>query len=303
MELFFEQFRTIATLKEADKLTAPSTFRRTVKKMAETSVFEGDELEYFLENLIELYYRFVGNIATLDYYLSLDIRIPISKRFGKYSEEHNKSIKICRLTRADKKKLEKDAINKIKEDQKELIEIDTNQTIDIIKFLNDNDDILYNAVGLLAASGIRPIELFISDITTKKDSNNWIMQSNLAKKRENDDFIVQKPVIGVESNEFVSKFKKVQRELKEKYPNFIGYRGQLLSTINSKLNEVAKKEFSIPNLYQLRKIYAAISYKLYSKDSIIGKKPSQSLWISNVLGHNEDDLSTGNLHYNNFEAV
>lgn len=48
-------------------------------------------------------------------------------------------------------------------------------------------------------------------------------------------------------------------------------------------------------LYTMRKLYGAVSYELFSKDTKkFGANPSYNVWLNNVLGHSKDNLETSN---------
>lgn len=167
-------------------------------------------------------------------------------------------------------------------------EISINEVSNIVNQCINSDDIFKKALALCIVSGARPIELYaISDFIAI--DNTWIIQDLLAKKREHTS--VKKPILFIGTKRFIEELSNVRGAL-----SFCTKDNYLVPSINSGNRRVAYEVLG-SNFYTSRKIYALISYELYSKRSIYGNNPSLVNWISKVLGHNSTETAQ---NYSNF---
>ena len=234
-----------------------------------------ENLEGLLVLLNKIYSNNYTNMASLDVKLSSEIRKPIIDKYGRFSEEHELSKKLVKISYEDKGKVIEKAQVSLEKLQSSIIEVNQGDIIKIIKNNYKSDNPFDRAIALLLASGSRPIELFDKTITYKK-IDKYIEQSNIAKQRDTEKSVV-KPILGITVNQFI---KSREQLLNQEYDN-------------NKLNESSRKLLGL-NAYSTRKIYGALSYKLH------GHSTTLNYYLSKVLGH--EGLNTAN-HYTNFKVV
>ncbi|KAH9259646.1 hypothetical protein BASA81_002068 [Batrachochytrium salamandrivorans] len=232
--------------------------------------------------------------------LSVDVRRPLSKKYGVSSPEHVMAKKLVKISFQEKGKL-------IKEEKLRVLHRVGNrlkfETEDIIKIIKDNatsTDPMKRAVALLIASGCRPIEFFekANFKPNPEQGPNWVFQDFVAKRKDKklDDKPLTKPIVYLSAVDFIKGVKSIRDDLHKQYPNFMQANGNLISAISTRSNKVAKEIFNRKEgltLYTSRKIYGAVSYELFSETTqLFGTEPGIGAWLNGVLGHSPLSLDT-----------
>lgn len=177
--------------------------------------------------------------------------------------------------------------NKVMARNTDLIQIDPTKSLSKLQDLVNSDKPYEIGILLMGVSGSRPVDLF-KNIIEKVDANH-IKFSNLSKKRKNDKFSVVRPLLILNSDEFIKKLDQFKEYFDDKI--IFEEEGRLSPNIITGMSKVIKKRF--PELMidgqtgtMMRKLYAVLSYEFLADK----KKTNFNVWIKNVLGH--DDLTT-----------
>lgn len=265
-------------------------------------------LKEFLTLVSIAYHSLTPNHATLDSIMTTDVRKPISVRFGFGSKEHLLAKSLVRLNTEDKKELVEKQLDSRIESHKKQLRVNTQEICNKINQLVESNDVIEKLIGLLLASGSRPNELFEKanyvPLNDKCVANslgpyweNWITQDYIAKNSKKES--VTKPLIELSAEEFIDELATARQMLRDKY-KVIMKDGQVSSTISGHCNKMMKAIFENESIscYASRKIYAMVSYKLYSKETErFGEDPTFNWWINNVCAHGERNLGVS-LYYN-----
>lgn len=281
----------------------------------ELGVVDKDQIPRAFELINEIYHKLYGsNQKTLDSIFSYDVRRPMIIKYGRNSELHKLSKSKVKITYEEKGKIIDDAKKKVVLKNSERIEFNSTQILDLIRECNSSPNPYKRAIGLLLASGARPIELFDkSEFSEYKPENpedlgnnpNWIQQGKLAKKRDIEAGSV-KPLIFLTADQFVASLGFVRDELGAEHDLLVTRTGQLKTALNVQANRVMKELFqgsTKVSLYSCRGFYGTLSYYLTGRfGTFHGKNPSLQIWLNKVLGHKDHDLNTAN-NYSNFDLV
>lgn len=267
-------------------------------------IIANNNLEKALNQLDIIYKKLYTNNKTLDSVFTKQIRNPISKRFGKKSEQHKLSLKLAKLSYKDKGIVLAEAKSNLLDKHSEITRYDTKEIISIINNGIESENVYEKAVALALCCGARPIELFNENVKFTIINEHWVNQDFVAKKR--DKIVpVDKPIIGISSKKFIEQLDDMRWFIKSDVKKVINRDGTLNPKIEDAANKTTKKLFGYADgitFYSCRKIYGNLSFELYSKDSKYGKDPSLNLWLSKVLGHGETDINTAN-HYSTFKST
>lgn len=262
---------------------------------------------YYINNV---YPKLWPNLNTLDNYFTNDVRVLISKRFGKESEEYKMAKKDVAIPYDVKGQMIKESKQKVEEKNQKPITTTSRTIIDLIKDNIISEEPFRKAVALLIACGSRPVEMILRSTYTEynndhKDSGieptngEWVRQTNVAKKRGKDESLL-KPIIYLKAEQFISELKYVREKLKGIYGSLSENKDpeKIRSSIRDNMNIVAKNIFGSSfkdqkhednkenTLYLARKLYANLSYKLYSeRNTIHGETIAHPNWLKKVLGH------------------
>ena len=151
--------------------------------------------------------------------------------------------------------------------------VQANKTQRPVTDINDIDDAIetglkegdwkYGCVAAELASGARISEILsISTFKATPGKAKMITQSDLAKKREGDDSVVIKPIIGMTVSRFIRLIKQIRTSLPTSTSEMEGY--ELSQRLNKSINLVVSKLLpSVKGTHTLRKLYAARAWKLY----------------------------------------
>lgn len=281
----------------------------------ELATVSKDQILKAFELINEIYQKLYGsNQSTLDVNFSSDVRKPMILRYGRHSELHKLAKSSAKISHAEKEKIIENAHKKVVLKNSDRIEFNSTQILDLIRECNSSPNAYKRAIGLLLASGARPIELFDkSEFSEYKPEDpedlgnnpNWIQQGNLAKKRD----IVAgsvKPLIFLTADQFVTSLEFVRNEIGAEHDLLVNRNGQLKNSIGVQANRVMKELFqgsTKVSLYSCRGFYGTLSYYLTGRfGTLHGKNPSLQIWLNKVLGHKEHDLNTAN-NYSNYDLV
>lgn len=279
------------------------------------AVADERQIPQAFELINDIYQQLYGsNQATLDGAFSTDVRKPIFTKYGRGSELHKLAKSKAKISYAEKGKVIDRAHKQVILKNSDRIEFTSSQILDLIRECNVSPNAYKRAIGLLLASGARPIELFDkSEFSAYKPENpedlgnnpNWITQNKLAKKREVET-AATKPLIFLTVNQFLESLEFVREELEAEHDLLVTRSGQLDQKVGAKANKVMKELFvGSPKitLYACRGFYSNLSYYLYGRfGTFLGANPSLAIWVNQVLGHKAQDLNTAN-HYTNFDLI
>ncbi len=286
----------------AKQKKAKNYFKKLV--FYQMGVINKTNLEEVLKLLDTIYKKIYTESSTLDSAFSQDIRKPIVLKYGRNSEEHKMAKKLAKLSYKVKGELINHRKTRLKEEHLEIHRFDPLKIQTIIKDSMVSDDGTIKAVGLSLASGCRPIELFEkANFFESEKVKGWIFQDWLAKKRENGDITVDKPIIGMTPEEFINQVGDMRHDLGARFKKLSTRNNELTKAASTTMNQVTKMLFDFEDgitFYSCRKIYGQLSYELFGKNSIYGKDPSIQSWLADVLGHADGDIITAT-HYNNFK--
>lgn len=294
-QLIFEKYPHLLKPREGRK---SGNFRKVVTETVTTNKIT----EELLVAICNAYRRLYTNIATIDNMFSKDVRAPISKKYGKDSDEYKLSKKLVKITFEEKTQVIEKQQQKVVANNTNCIPFNQDHVISLIKDNIDSENPIRCAVALLIASGCRPIELFVRSTFTKNEDlgPNWIHQEYIAKSKNKTS--LNKPLIEIDSETFIEKVNDLREYLESHYNVPVKDDGNLVSAILFRANQEAKKMFNYKestSLYTCRKLYGNISYKLFSgKTKEFGENPSLNVWLNGVLGHAADNLVTSHNYSN-----
>lgn len=257
-------------------------FRYFIRAIIKT-IKKEDSDDIFVK-INNIYHKFGYNEATLDNFLSRDIR-----RFLK-GEAYDKSIELIKISDDDKKDLTKKQSTKLIEKHSDMILFSKEYTLKLIRKLYTSENMHDKLICILLSSGSRPIEALFKS-SYESITRNVIKHKNLAKKGKDSEECI-KPLIELSCDEFIEIVKYTRDKYKEHYKNIIiadelkpgmlGSAGQLMKSYY--------KDIDV-NLYSCRTIYAILSYDMFKETKIHGLNPSLNLWICACLGHKSLDIS------------
>lgn len=254
----------------------------------------------------KIYKNLYTNNSTLDSILSKDVRKPVVRKYKEGSEMHKQSKYLVKISYNDKKELIKQGADNVYQRNQNRLEFENKDVLEIIS-KGKTGNFYELGISMLLASGSRPIELFSrSSYTISKEGDNWITQNYIAKRKEDVDKPVIKPLINYTAVEFIQKLKILREELIITFTNIENDRGELSSTISAAFNRSMKKLFNYRDnitLYTCRKLYGKISYEMFSKvNNLYGTNPEFHVWLNNVLGHNKKSIEIA-ANYTNIDLT
>ncbi|AAT93736.1 MULTISPECIES: telomere resolvase [Borreliella] len=193
---------------------------------------------------------------------------------------------------AHKYKIEK--INSYRKEQI-FVKINLNTYIEIIKLLlNQNRDIRLKFYGVLMAIGRRPVEVMKLSQFYIADKNHIRMEF-IAKKRENNIInevvfpVFADPELIINSIKEIRYMEQTENLAKELISSNLSYSYNRL--FRQIFNNIFAPEESV---YFCRAIYCKFSYLAFAP-----KNMEMNYWITKVLGHEPNDITTA-FHYNRY---
>lgn len=254
--------------------------------------------EELLKGICEVYKSVYPNHSTLDSILTKDVRGVVAKRFGQGSEKHKMSKYLVKISFEEKAALIKASTEKVFLNNSNRMQFNKEEVLKVITDGLASEDPMKQAVALLTCSGSRPVELFEKATYTaaSEQGPHWITQDYIAKSKSLTS--VTKPIVHLTASEFIEKVKGVRTNLRAVYNSLIQEDGNVRSALTVRGGLCAKQMFSHKEdltLYTTRKLYGALSYDIYSKDTeLFGKDPGYNVWLNKVLGHGEGSIETSN---------
>mgnify|MGYP001549176480 CR=1 FL=1 len=206
------------------------------------------------------------------------IRAAIREKFGEGSDLLNVFIIPKRVYANHQKKYNA----KVAEENKRPVQVSGDKVEEVVKKTWKSSDLFDNIVLLQLASGARAGEILsFSRFEPVEGKKGWVKQIGLNKVKDGANRTVEKPIIFIPAETFLQWFSLVRGELKKRP-------GNLMTTLNRRV----KSLFGVPNFstHDLRKLYANISYEKFGKQQ--KPPPSQAAWVSKVLGHDENSLTS-----------
>jgi len=250
------------------------------KKHSEKTLLEMLQLAF---PMLNAYYP---TRSTLSVKLS-EIRKIIKKNHPEAVYKKSTYDEFFNLPEAERTALKTNYANKVIARNTDLIQIDPTETMVKLKQIENSEKPYEMGVLLMAVSGSRPIDLFKNTVEAVDNKN--VKFSNLSKKRGKTEFSVIRPLLLMDSSEFIKKLKQFKEYFADKV--IFEDEGRLSANIITGLSKIVKKRF--PELMvdgqagsMMRKLYAILSYEFLADKN----KINFNVWIKNVLGH--DDLNT-----------
>ena len=274
------------------KSTAPSIFVNVVQKhILKVPAKEREKLYTACNKLGKVFYDVP---KSRDQFFT-KIRKPILQKYKKGSKEYNQSLDYMKLEKKERDELNKDSKSKVKKANKNRPVYYSEDLMNIIEETKGSADYATEAIGLMLASGCRPIELFDKNKfkPTPELGNNWVEVLNIAKKQEQKkDYTTKRPIIGYTANQFIkaiSNFrKKVPRDKTGLYITEGSDKGQLKKKYGQKISRVMNEKYFSRNETpkMLRKLYGNLAHLLFAPTSNL------NIFLGEVLGHDEEDQNT-----------
>lgn len=242
-------------------------------------------MKIILPILENLGVKFYDSITSRDVFYT-KIRKPLLLKYGKTSLEYIETLELMKITKEQRLKINEDYRQNIKDKNKAPEIFYTQDILTIIEKCRHHDDWAIQTIGLMLGYGGRLSEILYKNEFEINDNN--IIVKNIGKKREDKkDVICIRPVIGYTPQEFINIVKQLRNSLTNILIVKGNDKGQLnkrySKTITEKMYELFKQECK-PSL--CRKLYGNLSYLLY------GNNQNLNVWLSDVLGHDKNDLTT-----------
>lgn len=277
-------------IKISDRPTAPSVFTNVV--VDNILKLNKTETKLALSLICKLGIIFYELPKSRDVFYT-KIRKPFLQKYGKDSPEYIQTLDLMKITKEERTKLNKEYKAKVKKSNKNVKTYYSKDLMDIIEKTKNNDDWATQAVGLILASGTRAVELLDKNNfkVDPKRKDNWIIVSNIAKKREGKkDFVTSRPIVGYTAREFIDAVADFRKSISNRkiYITEGTEKGQLNKSNTQLLGKRAKELFNDPEQTSktLRKLYGNLSHALYGGDSNL------NIFLGEVLGHDPEDFQT-----------
>jgi hypothetical protein len=222
------------------------------------------------------------------------IRKPILIKYGKESKEYIQSLELMKITKEERTKLTVDYKKKVKDANKERKTYYSEDLIGVIEETKDTEDWATEAIGLMMASGTRPIELLDKNKFKPDPSKgkNYVIVSGIAKKRKGkEDVVTSRPIIGYTAIQFIQAVDDFRDSIsdRELFIQSGSDEGQLkksnVALISSRLSKYFPNDPEITPK-TLRKLYGNLAHALY------GGTSNLNVFLGEVLGHDESDQQT-----------
>ena len=242
-------------------------------------------------NLIELLNHYVNNtVPNLNRKVMLQsyVRNLVKEVYGADSKHYLYLKNAFSMTLEEKKVRAADAQDKVIKGNENQIEVTVAQLKIFTEKLNTTKfKIIPSIIKAQIACGGRLIEILSSEFQfAESKKENYIIQSNVAKNRSDDEREVQKPVLFITPTEFLALICLIRSKLTVKDgDNNIKLSNRYGKRVNQKIVQLAEEVGMPPEIsssHDLRKIYGNYSYMLYGK-----RNQSLQSWLMSVLGHGD----------------
>ena len=272
------------------KATAPSIFVNVV--VDHVLKLNKTETQVALSLLSKLGIAFYDVPKSRDVFYT-KLRKPILEKYGKASPQYIQTLELMKITKEERTKLNKDYKAKVKSANKDRKTYYSDDLIGIIEETKDDEDWATEAIGLMLASGTRPVELLDRNkFKVDPKRKEWVIVSDIAKKREGKkDAVTSRPIIGYTGKQFIDAVADFRESIsdRELYIQSGSDKGQLKKSNAQILGRRAKELFpNDPEITPktLRKLYGNLSHALY------GGTSNLNVYLGEVLGHDENDQQT-----------
>lgn len=203
---------------------------------------------------------------------------------------------IFKIKESEQNKIQNDYSKKLSKQHKELIRIkNVEGLVSTALQLLESDNLISVVLGLCLLTGRRSTEILkTAKFTNHKKSNNMLMFSGQLKKRDSAD-TYGFYTLGNSAKSCKIALKKVRSmvDLKNVSNNDVSikYEKQLLMKCTLLFGDYLGR----CSAHDLRKAYATICQSTYKPNN-----QSVNYFLSQILGHNEDDISTANSYQKYF---
>lgn len=270
---------------EKDKKT-PSRWHHEFKRNIEEVVVKGESLDSFLSTYYKDLCDKIKNNMNLHTSISVFMKHRNTlKEFSKEKSPYQKKFKDSLFSFQIPPYLLKEyqlrqlkGVRKKLQTQKE-VPFDLNELEIFLEKLFSSENILDRLIGVFLATGRRSIEILGKGFFSESQQANHLSMKGIAKKKEKESE-VHFPVLW-DSEEIL----KTISESREENISYVLLRNYLIQNYSKNLK----------SLHDLRKLYGVYSYLLFSN-----QKTHFNLWLNEVLGHEEENISTS-FHYSEYQ--
>lgn len=273
-------------------------------------------IKQIFELIDNVYPKLYTNVYTIDNMFTTDVRQPVLKRWpsptgNKHDDSYYYNLvkEMVALPMDVKGKMLQEQKDKVTAKLRSQTVVDINEILDLIKNNITSTDPMRRAIALLISCGSRAIEFFAKskyEIYNFENSNSWVTQTFIAKKRNKEQKThVVKPILYFSNERFIQERENVLEQLRVRYKNkeysktFIEIdkdKEKLAGVILESGNKAAKEVFSHRegfSMHTSRALYAIISYDMFGqKKSPHGSNHEFRQWVSDVLGKEGDNSAT-----------
>jgi len=224
-----------------------------------------------------------------------DIRKYLKDNFGTDSSIVAKTYAQLSVSKEEAAQLKENASKKVISKNKEQSQEDLKSIISIISQLKTSTNKFDKIIAIQLACGLRLNEVLVvtkmsipsqdevPDELKDIDLFKLVKLSELSKSHgKNARHTSINPVVGMTRDELFGLFKSVRDTI----PDTITTREQATKSYNQSVNKQVKSYFPDKSSHYLRKLYGALSFRIYAKNQ------SLSVWLNAVLGHATDSLAT-----------
>jgi hypothetical protein len=181
----------------------------------------------------------------------------------------------------------------ITEKNKNKFQIDLGSVLSKMQQLILSNNVYERGLCLLLAGGQRPIEMFyrneVVPVEDAAERPNWVIVSNLAKKRQDEPQETTRPIVMLSAKQFIEELDRFRRHFKGKSVKVLDPKtgaDKLAADKSQTMNKVALKWFPfLKDLHQqsslMRKMHIDMSFQMYADP----KKTNFNSWVSDKLGH------------------
>ncbi len=267
-----------------------STTTAIVKDLLPTQ-FAANKTSYKkFTNLIELLNFYVNSVVpnlNTKVMLQTYVRKLVKDTYGDNSKQYAYLKTGFSMTLEEKKTRQTEAQNKVIESNQSQIEITVSQLKLFTDKLHTNKfKIIPSIIMAQIASGCRLIEILNKNFEfTESKKEGYIIQSDVAKNKSDNEREVEKPVLFITPTDFLSLVCLIRSKLNVK-PNDdnIKLSNRYGKRVNALIVKIAAEcgMDGISSSHDMRRCYANYSYILHAKRNV-----SLQIWISRVLGHGD----------------
>lgn len=160
------------------------------------------------------------------------------------------------------------------------VTVNVELVIDRVKRFASMSNWRYKMVAVLVAYGGRTADVFRNTVIEHPNKTGWITVGNIAKKKDDQkDATVDRPLLGLDWNEFKSALDEVRASNPKPFQDC----GKLKTIFGKHLGSICKElHEGVVRPHDLRALYACITFKKFAETEGCS---DQILWCQRVLGH------------------